>query len=232
MSPYADWLDALAWLSLGLSFVCGIVILAHEFTKPQKMFIMNLVWPITALYWSVVALRAYFRTGQRMTKAHQQQQDSEQSESEKPSPMQTAVAVSHCGAGCTLGDITAESIVGATALAFAGGEFPTRLVLDFLFAWFFGVIFQYFTIVPMRGLPPGKGVLAAIRADTFSIVAFQIGLFAWMALTYYVIFPAPHLRPDQALFWFMMQIGMVIGFFTSYPANVLLLRLGWKEKMG
>lgn len=140
--------------------------------------------------------------------------------------------MSHWGAGCTLGDIAAESSVAAFALTFAGGDFPTRLVLDFLLAWSFGIIFQYCTIVPMRGLSPAKGIPAAMRADTFSIVAFQIGLFAWMALTYFVLFPNPHLHPDHPVFWFMMQIGMVIGVFTSYPANVLLLRWGWKEKMG
>jgi hypothetical protein len=29
----------------------------------------------------------------------------------------------------------------------------------------------------------------------------------------------------------MMQIGMIVGFFTSYPANLFLLKTGWKEKM-
>jgi len=29
----------------------------------------------------------------------------------------------------------------------------------------------------------------------------------------------------------MMQIAMLIGWATSYPANVWLLRKGWKEKM-
>lgn len=182
---------------------------------------MNLVWPITALYWSAVTVWADFRAGEGKGGG----------ESKEPTPWQVAVSVMHCGAGCTLGDIAAESIAAAFGLSFAGGEFPTRLLLDFVFAWFFGIIFQYFSIVPMRGLSPLRGIVAAIRADTFSIVAFEIGLFAWMALTYYVLFPAPHLRPDQPLFWFMMQIGMVIGFFTSYPANVYLLRWGWKEKM-
>ena len=34
--------------------------------RPQKMFIMNLVWPITALYFSVFALWFYFRIGRPM----------------------------------------------------------------------------------------------------------------------------------------------------------------------
>ena len=222
--PYPDWLDALAWFSLGSSFLLALVILVHEWIKPQKMFIMNLVWPITALYGNLAAFWAYFSFGQKRTGGGD-------SETEHPSRRQVAISTMHCGAGCTLGDIVAESIGGAAGLAFAGGIFPTRLLLDFLLAWLFGVIFQYFSIVPMRHLSPGQGLLAAIRADTFSIVAFEIGLFAWMALTHYVIFPAPRLQPDQAPFWFMMQIGMAIGFFTSYPANVLLLRWGWKEKM-
>jgi hypothetical protein len=118
------------------------------------------------------------------------------------------------------------------ALRFARGDFTTRILMDFLLAWSFGVAFQYFSIVPMRGLPPGRGIIEAIRADTFSIVAFQMGLFGWMALTYFVIFPQPHLHPTQAPFWFMMQVGMILGFLTSYPVNIFLLRSGWKEKMG
>ena len=148
-----------------------------------------------------------------------------------PSREQVAVATTHCGAGCTLGDIGAEWWVFALGLTFAGGTFATRLVLDFLLAWSLGVVFQYFTIVPMRALPFGKGVLQAMRADTLSIVSFQMGLFAWMALTYYVIFPGPHLQASEAVFWFMMQVGMILGFFTSYPVNRFLTSKGWKEKM-
>src|SRR5947199_10731747 len=105
------------------------------------------------------------------------------------------------------------------------------LLVDFLLAWIFGVAFQYFTIVPMRGLSPGQGILAAIKADTISIVAYQIGMSLWMCLTYYVIFSRPHIPPTQAGFWFMMQIAMVMGYFTAFPANRWLIRRGWKEKM-
>jgi len=104
-------------------------------------------------------------------------------------------------------------------------------VLDFLLAWSIGIIFQYFTIAPMRGLSFGKGVMEAIRVDTLSIVTFEIGLFAWMALTYFVFFPGPHLKPTDPVFWFMMQVGMILGFFTAYPANRFLLVKDWKEKM-
>lgn len=33
------------------------------------------------------------------------------------------------------------------------------------------------------------------------------------------------------VFWFMMQIGMIFGFLSTYPANALLIRRGIKQGM-
>jgi hypothetical protein len=115
-----------------------------------------------------------------------------------------ALASTHCAAGCTLGDIISEWSFFVMGLTFAAGEFQTRLVLDLLLAWAFGILFQYWTIVPMRRLSFGQGLFQAIRADTLAIIAFEVGLFAWMGLVRYVLFPQPHLRPTEAAFWFMM----------------------------
>ena len=121
---------------------------------------------------------------------------------------------------------------GRVASVVAGSEFATKLTVDFILAFTFGIFFQYFTIVPMRGLSFGKGIIAALRADTISLVTFAIGLFTWMAMMRFVFFPEPkRIHPNMTVFWFMMQIGMKIGWATSYPANVWLLRKGWKERM-
>ena len=48
----------------------------------------------------------------------------------------------------------------------------------------------------------------------------------------FVLFPDPHrLSPRFASFWFLMQIGMIIGFATSWPANVWLVKRGIKVPM-
>ncbi len=91
-----------------------------------------------------------------------------------PTMFQKLLAVYHCGAGCSIGDVIAESIVPTLGLFFAG-EFGSRLILDFAFAYALGIAFQYFTIVPMWGLSFGKGVLAAVKADTISITLFEAG---------------------------------------------------------
>jgi hypothetical protein len=64
-----------------------------------------------------------------------------------------------------------------------------------------------------------------------SLTAFEVGLFAWMALMFWVFFPNPHLEPNTATYWFLMQVGMAIGLVTSYPMNRYLIARGVKEVM-
>lgn len=48
----------------------------------------------------------------------------------------------------------------------------------------------------------------------------------------FALFPAPRdLMPSSAAFWFLMQVGMMIGFATSWPANVWLVKRGIKVPM-
>ena len=139
---------------------------------------------------------------------------------------------SHCGAGCTLGDIAGEWIVYALGpLMIAGATVWPEIILDFPLAWTFGIVFQYFTIVPMRDdVDKLKGLWLAMRADTLSIVAFQIGLFAWMIISAKLIWQPP-LDINTAAHWWMMQVGMIVGFFTAYPINSWLIGRGLKEAM-
>ncbi|MEU4293154.1 DUF4396 domain-containing protein [Kribbella sp. NPDC026596] len=81
-----------------------------------------------------------------------------------------------------------------------------------------GRVFQYFTIAPMRDLSPRQGLWAAIKADTLSILAFQIGLFAGMWAHQTVLFP-PGLPKTTAAYWQMMELAMILGFFTAWPVN-------------
>ena len=55
-------------------------------------------------------------------------------------------------------------------------------------------------------------------------------LFGWMALMRFVFFH-PALKPDSPVFWFMMQIGMILGFETTFPVNWWLVKIGVKEAM-
>jgi hypothetical protein len=227
--------NALAWISLLAAFVSAAIIAADELRRPQRMSIMNVVWPVTALYFSVFALWAYFARGRaqpRAQRAERRMPMEHDRNSTPPTLWQVTLATSHCGAGCTLGDIFAAFTISALSLTLWGTPLFAEMAGDLAMAWLLGVLFQYLSIQPMQHLAPSEALWAAIQADTLSILAFEVGLFGWMALSYYVLFPAPHLMPQQPLYWLMMQIGMVLGFGTAWPANRLLVRRGVKEKMG
>jgi hypothetical protein len=223
-----------AWISIAVACLCALCIVVDELRHPQGMAVMNVVWPVTALYFSVFALWAYLVMGRRHTRqampSHRMPAGRDQAS--HPSAAQVALGTSHCGAGCVLADIIAEFAIAATGLVLLGSVLWTGYIIDFIAAWTLGIVFQYYSIRPMRpDLSRGAAIVAAIKADTLSIVAFQIGMYAWMALVYFKLFRAPHLTPFDVRYWLMMQVAMVLGFATSFPMNRLLLRLGWKESM-
>ena len=237
-ASFPAWLTGISigWLLLGV--LCAVVIVVDEFRHPQKMWIMNLVWPLTALFGTVLWLAAYYAWG-RNDSADQGQG----SHSSKPSfPAMVLKGTSHCGAGCTLGDIIAEwaAFLFPVIAIWLGWHtlFEEKTfavwIADFVVAFLLGVLFQYFTIKPMRDLSVGQGVIAALKADLASITAWQVGMYGLMAIIQFLWFKpvyggiAPVASPE---FWFAMQIAMLGGFATSYPVNWWLIRAGVKEKM-
>lgn len=239
------WLHVVSVTSLTLGLISSLAIAADEWKHPQKMPIMNAVWPLAALFGTVVWLWGYFCYGRHAPKPRAMStipHDKSCPGKSKPFIAMVAEGASHCGSGCTLGDICAEWLAfGFPVVAvWLGWQslFSEKLFavwgLDFIFAFAFGIIFQYFTIAPMRHLSVAAGIWAAVKADTLSLTAWQVGMYGFMAVAYFVIFRdliGVELKVNSAEFWFMMQIAMIFGFITSFPVNWWLLRSGLKEKM-
>jgi hypothetical protein len=238
MVPF--WLHALSIISLLSGASIAILIASDELRRPQPMGIMDIVWPVTALYASVLGLWAYLGYGRAArpssSGSHAKTGDN------KPFSAAVGIGASHCGAGCTLGDIVAEWLAfGFPVVAVWFGWqtiFDDKMfavwIIDFIFAFGFGIVFQYFAIAPMRGLSFGEGIVAALKADTLSLTAWQIGMYGFMALAQFVYFRQLLGKPiavNTPEFWFTMQIAMLCGFVTAYPVNWWLIRAGIKDKM-
>lgn len=239
------WFDWLAYAMLALGFICAVWIAADVIRHPQKMAVMSVVWPVTALFGTVLTTWAYYRYGRASTQAAMA--DAQAKGQPMPSKTQAFGAVVgkgalHCGAGCMIGDVIAEwlaFLVPAVAV-WVGWHtvFEEKLyavwVLDFILAFGLGIVFQYFAIAPMRNLSLGKGLLAALKADTLSLASWQVGMYGFMAFAQFYWFPrafGTRAEVDTAAFWFAMQLAMMAGFITAYPVNWWLIRRGLKEKM-
>ncbi|RPE31906.1 DUF4396 domain-containing protein [Kitasatospora cineracea] len=228
----APWLEVIGWLALGSAFVSVLAITVDIVARGhrQHMWIMNVVYPVTALYWGPAAWWFHATRGRRSARPAVDPHGPPDPD-RLPEWEVRAKAVAHCGAGCTLGDLLAEWLVFATGATIFHRALYADFALDLAFAWLLGIAFQYFAIVPMReDLGVLRGLWAAIKADTLSILAFQVGLFLGMWLYQGVLF-APGLPKTSAAYWLMMQLSMILGFFTAWPVNGWLVRAGWKERM-
>ena len=243
---FPSWLHTLAIAALLLGAACSLIVSVDVIRHPQHMTVMNIVWPVTALFGTVLVVWAYFRYGRLATmQAHHRAKERGEKPpnmTETPFPVMVGKGALHCGSGCMLGDVLAEwlaFLLPAVAVWFGWHSlFFEKMyavwVLDFLFAFGLGIVFQYFAIVPMRGLSPGEGILAALKADTASLIAWQVGMYGFMAFAQFYLLQnllGQRAEVNTAEFWFAMQLAMVAGFATAYPVNWWLVSSGVKEKM-
>jgi len=243
---FPTWLHSLSLIALVVGGLCALVAAVDVLRRPQHMWIMNVVWPTTALFGGPMTLWMYFRYGRlaadsKVQAAMQRHQDPP-SKRETPFPIMVAKGASHCGSGCMIGDVLAEwlaFLVPGIAVLFGWHSlFPDKIfavwILDFVFAFLLGIAFQYFTIKPMRDLTSGQGILAALKADTLSLLAWQVGMYGFMGFAQFYLLGyllGHRAEVDTPEFWFMMQIAMMAGFVTAYPVNWWLVSSGIKERM-
>ncbi|SDP09565.1 protein of unknown function [Mucilaginibacter sp. OK268] len=221
-------LHSLSVFSMISGIACTSIILIDILRgNQQKMMIMNFVYPISALYAGPMALLFYYTIGQ---KSVLKKTGARMLPENKPFWQSVAIGALHCGSGCTIGDLLAEAFLIFVPISIFGSKLAGTWTIDFLLAFGLGIIFQYYAIKPMKNLAVRPALMAALKADTFSLIAWQVGMYGWMALCFYGIF-GYKIPVTSPLFWFMMQIGMLWGFVTAYPVNWWLIKRGIKEKM-
>ncbi|TSJ44502.1 DUF4396 domain-containing protein [Mucilaginibacter corticis] len=203
------------FLALGLisALIIGLDILSGH---RQPMMVMNFVYPLSALYAGPLAVWFYYQIGRKPGK--------------KPFWQSVAIGALHCGSGCTVGDVMAEGFLLMLPVTIFGSKLAGTWTIDFVFAFVIGIIFQYYAIKPMRKIAAKDALVAALKADTLSLTCWQIGMYGWMAVCFFVIF-GHRIPVTKPLFWFMMQIAMLFGFLTAYPVNWWLIKKGIKEAM-
>lgn len=220
--------------SLITAILCMIIIVVDILAgHPQKMMVMNFVYPITALYAGPLGLLVYYTIGRKSTKKAvmaAKEQNKKPPGKQKPFWQSVAVGALHCGSGCTLGDVIAETALLFIPFTLFGKRLYGAWLVDFILAFIIGIVFQYYAIKPMKNLSPKEGWIAALKADTLSLTFWQIGMYGGMAIATFLIFKH-ELKASDPLFWFVMQLAMLCGFITAYPVNWWLIKKNIKEAM-
>ncbi len=238
VGSFPPLLTAVCGASIAIAVLCAVILAADVARRPQPMRIMNMVWPLTALFGGIPWLAFY----SRWARAPRPGGRARELTADRPRAVGIAISTSHCGAGCALADLIVEWLVFAVpALAVIGGLhliFDERIfatwVLDFVAAFLIGIAFQYAAISSGGGTRRRDALAAAVRADAASIAAWQLGMYGAMAVAQFAIFrplfggTASVASPE---FWFAMQWAMIVGFATAYPVNAVLIRRGVKEAM-
>ncbi len=165
----SSFVEIMSVSPLSVAALCGLwitfdILAGHK----QHIWIMNLVWPITALYAGSIAIFAYYKVGRLSTYRAMiaaKEHGDEPLRKKKPFWQMVALGASHCGSGCTLADIRGEWALFAFPLPVFGMKIFGARVVDYFLTLLLGIFFQYFSTAPMRGLSISEGMEEAAKAD-------------------------------------------------------------------
>ena len=219
------WLTAVSWAYVGLALLCAVAILYDVYGRGyrQRTGVMNAVWPITALYLGPLGLLLYHRWGRPRSERWQKEHGSAP---EKGLPAAAATGGTPGGAASAIGHVVGVPLVVLSGLTIAGEALWVMILLIAVIATLLLFAFEYFfSTVPSRGLSGGKGLGVALLIALVTVLAFDVGMGGWMLVMHFLLFMPPL---TDVTFLFLMQVGLILGFLTGYPAVLWLLRRGVK----
>ena len=199
-----DYLYPVAWLFVAVGVISAVITLHDVYSRGfrQDKTAMEAVWAITALYFGPVALLAYYKWARTNTSKAREH---------TKSPFQGGWARSFTdgtpgGAAATVAHFIGVPLVVASGLTIAGTNLWVLIIAIALLAIALLFLFEKF----VAGISTGRALLTA----SVIVLAFDIGMGGWMIFLHFSSFMPP---PTDVRFFFLMQIGNILGFITAYP---------------
>ncbi len=219
------WLTVVSWIFVGIAVLCAAALLYDIYGRGyrQRTSVMEAVWPITALYLGPLALWAYYRWGRTRSEKWQKEHGGAP---DKSLSAAAATGGTPGGAASAVGHVLGVPLVVFSGLAIAGEALWAMILVIAVIATALLFVFEYFfSTVPTRGLPSGKGLGVALLIALVTVLAFDVGMGGWMLVMHFLLFMPPL---TDVTFLFLMQVGLILGFLTGYPAVLWLIRRGIK----
>jgi len=215
-SAVPDWLTPVAWTYIALSLLSVAFIAADIYLgrRRQDRVATELVWITSALYLGAFAIPVYLSRGR--THASSTAVDGTARRTNE-----TAIAVLPGGGASAVAHLIAVPLVVAVGWTIAGlAMWPMIIIIAILVTVMLAVYGRIVSGSPTGGTR-GLSIGAAIVAALITVAAFDIGMVGWMLLLHFNDAMPP---VTESTFWFLMQIGVIVGLLTGYPAVKWLLR--------
>lgn len=189
MMEAPGWLTALSWVFVAVTVTCAALIAFDVFARGRRQptRTMDVVWPVSALYLGPLALALYARWGRP-----------------RSTPPIAAGGLAG-GAASALAHLVGVPLVVVSGLTIAGIDlWPMILVIAVLAT----AMLAGFEAVA------GRGWTAALGLALVTVLAFDVGMGGWMLLLH---FTENMPSATSIAFWFLMQLGVVLGTMTALP---------------
>ena len=212
-SAVPAWLTPVAWTYLTLSLLSVAFIAADIYLGRRRHSVATeLVWIASALYLGPFAVALHLSQGR--TSPGSAPADGTASTSD-------VAAVLPGGGASAVAHLIAVPLVVAVGWTIAGlAMWPMIIVIAVLAITMLAVYERVAGPGPRTGHAHGLSVGAAIVAAVITVAAFDIGMVGWMLLLHF-----NNAMPSvtESTFWFLMQVGVIVGLLTGYPAVKWLL---------
>jgi FtsP/CotA-like multicopper oxidase with cupredoxin domain len=129
---------------------------------------------------------------------------------------------------CVAGDATGI-ILAAAATALLGFPMWVDVIVEYVFGFLFGLLI--FQSLFMRAIMGGTYAENVRRSFVPELVSMNM-MMAGMAPVMILLMMGRDMRamwPGEPLFWFVMSLGVTVGFLIAYPINVWLVAKGMKH---
>lgn len=217
-SAVPGWLTPIAWAYIALALISTAVIAADIYLarRRHESVTSELVWITSGLYLGPFAIAFYLSRGRAGVSSNDVERDGTTAKSED-----VAVAVLPGGGASAVAHLVAVPFVVAVGWSIAGlAMWPMILVIAVLVTVMLAV-YERTAGGKATGQTRRLSVGAALLTALITVAAFDVGMVGWMLLLHF-----NNAMPGvtEGSFWFLMQIGVVIGLATGYPAVQWLLR--------
>ena len=190
------WLTPIAWVFIALALLAALAIAYDIYARGRRhdTVAVEVMWVASALYLGPFALLAYRRHGRTAGR------------DEQP----TAVASLPGGGASAVAHLIGVPLVLASGLTIAGISLWVMIIVIGAIA--IALLLAY---ERLSSAAPGRiSVGAAFVVATVTVLAFDLGMGGWMLLLHFNGFMPP---ATEGSFWFLMQVGIVLGLLTGYP---------------